>query len=179
MKKGGSMGKRPDKIFTLCLVVRGGREVLLSRKKSRFGAGLLNGYGGKVREGKEIEAEAKRELKAESGLAALKMVEVGFLVFKFQKEGKIYYCYFYRVDEFKGKLKETKEMEMGQWFKMKKRSIPFNQMWEGDRLWMSYFLAGKKFYGWVVYNNTEKKKVIDHFITNRWQFDSDFDFSSC
>jgi len=162
-KTGGNM-KKPDKVFTVCLVVRDGREVLLAKKKSRFGAGLLNGYGGKVRIGKGIEAEAKRELKAESGLTALKMAEAGFLVFKFQKEGKIYHCYFYRVDEFKGKLKETDEMEMGQWYKLEKKAIPSDQMWEGDKLWMPYFLGGKKFHGWVLYNNVEEKKVIGYSI---------------
>ncbi|OGZ33304.1 MAG: hypothetical protein A2174_00990 [Candidatus Portnoybacteria bacterium RBG_13_41_18] len=165
------MEKKPDKIFTVCLVVRDNREVLLARKKLRLGAGLLNGYGGKVREGKGTEAEAKRELKAESGLTALKMIEAGLLVFKFQKEGKIYPCYYYRVDEFRGRVKETAEMELGQWYNMKEGSIPTDQMWKGDKLWIPYFLGNKKFYGWILYNNRDEKKVVDYFITDRWRLD--------
>lgn len=173
------MLKKPDKIFTVCLVVRNGKEVLLAKKKLRFGAGLLNGYGGKVRDGKDVEAEAKRELKAESGLTALEMKEAGTLIFKFQEEDKIFLCYFFRVDNFKGKIKETSEMEMGQWYKMEKGSIPDNQMWEGDKLWMPSFLISKKFSGWTIYNNMKERRVVDYFISNRWKADISFDFSQC
>ena len=157
------MKDKPDKVFTLCFVCRGS-DVLLATKKSRFGAGLINVYGGKVRDGREIEAEAKRELKAESGISALKMRQVGFMIFKFLDSGKVFECYFFRIDEFKGVPKETKEMGPPQWYKMDMKSIPFGQMWEGDRLWFPFFLRGEDFKGWILYNNTQEKKVLNYRI---------------
>lgn len=157
------MEKKPDKVFTLCFVCRGS-EVLLALKKSRFGAGLINGYGGKVREGREIDVEGKRELKAESGLLALKMRQVGFMIFEFLDSRKVFECHYFRVDEFKGVPKETKEMGPPQWYKMDMKSMPFEQMWEGDKLWFPFFLRGEDFHGWILYDNTREKRVVNHRI---------------
>lgn len=157
------MEKKPDKVFTLCFVYRG-QDVLLAPKKSRLGAGLINGYGGKVRDGRDAEDEAKRELKAESTLSALKMRQVGFMIFKFLDSEKVFECYYFRVDEFKGVPKETKEMGPPQWYKMEMESIPFGQMWEGDKLWFPFFLRGEDFHGWILYNNTQEKEVVNHRI---------------
>lgn len=157
------MKEKPDKILTLCLVCRDSK-VLLALKKSRFGAGLINGYGGKVREGREIEDEAKRELKTESGLLALKMRQIGFLLFKFLDTGKVFECHLFRVDKSKGVPKETKEMGQPHWYQMDMKSIPFGQMWEGDKFWFPFFLRGEDFHGWILYNNKEDKKAINHKI---------------
>lgn len=47
------------KLFTLVLVVQPQR-VLLGMKKRGFGAGLWNGFGGKVQPGESIEEAARR-----------------------------------------------------------------------------------------------------------------------
>jgi len=164
------MKMKPDKIFTVCLVCKDGK-VLLAKRRPHKGATLkdeyLNGYGGKVGKGKEsaIMEEAKRELKEESGLIALEMEKTGLLAFKFLKEKVLYYCYFFRVNKAKGRLRATKEMEMGKWYPMTKNGIPLRQMWEGDKFWVPYFLAEKKFAGCIVYNNKIEINVVSHFIT--------------
>ncbi|XP_062359656.1 oxidized purine nucleoside triphosphate hydrolase isoform X2 [Cinclus cinclus] len=56
-----------SRLFTLVLVVQPSR-VLLGMKKRGFGAGLWNGFGGKVQPGESIEEAARRELLEESGL---------------------------------------------------------------------------------------------------------------
>jgi len=157
------MKNKPDKVFTLCFVCKDSK-ILLAPKKSRWGAGLINAYGGKVRNGRDIEAEARRELKAESCISAVKMKQVGFMTFKFLDSGKEFECHYFRVDEFKGVPKETKEMGPPQWYKMNMKSIPFEQMWEGDKLWFPFFLRGEDFHGWILYDNTQEKKVINHKI---------------
>ena len=37
----------------------------------------------------------------------------------------------------------------------------YDKMWPGDRLWFPMFLEGKKFRGWVFYDNPENKEVMD------------------
>jgi len=161
------MEKKPDKVMTLCFV-HNDSQVLLARKKSRLGAGLLNGYGGKVREGKDIESEAKRELKAESGLRAAKMRKIGVVQFEFLDNGKLFECHYYLVDiaDCKGQSKETKEMGPPEWYKRDKDSIPYSQMWSGDKLWFPYFIAGQDFHGWILYDNAEEKNVLNHRISS-------------
>lgn len=156
------MKDKPNKIWTLCLVCKDS-QILLAVKKLRWGAGKLNGYGGKVRRNETVENAAKRELKRESGLTALNMEEIGFIMFEFQKPSIISECYFFRVKDFKGKPKESGEMGIGQWYDMK--MLPLEEMWEGDRLWMPYFLKGQKFQGRVIYNNPEEKKVVAHHLS--------------
>lgn len=48
-----------SRLFTLVLVVQPPR-VLLGMKKRGFGAGLWNGFGGKVQPGESIEEAARR-----------------------------------------------------------------------------------------------------------------------
>lgn len=48
-----------SRVFTLVLVVQPSR-VLLGMKKRGFGAGLWNGFGGKVQPGESIEEAARR-----------------------------------------------------------------------------------------------------------------------
>jgi ADP-ribose pyrophosphatase YjhB (NUDIX family) len=164
-QKEGKMKKTSDKIFTLCFV-RNDSQVLLARKKSRWGAGRLNGYGGKARAGKDIEAEAKRELKAESGLVALKMRKIGLVYFEFLDNEKVFNCHYYSVHiaDCKGQPKETKEMGSPQWYKMDMNFIPHKQMWPGDINWLPYFIAGQDFHGWILYDNAEEKNVLNHKI---------------
>jgi 8-oxo-dGTP diphosphatase len=56
---------------TLCYIVRDepDRRVLLGRKKRGFGAGKLNGFGGKIRPNETVCAAAVREVWEETGLA--------------------------------------------------------------------------------------------------------------
>lgn len=165
------MRNKPDAVLTVCLVCKDGKVLLAQKKEGELGVGLLNGYGGHVEDGREIVVEAKRELEDESGLEAILMEEIGVIIFKFKETGKILECHFFRVDDFKGELKETTEMGLGQWYVMDEKLIPLEQMWEGDKLWIPYFLKRQKFHGWIVYNNKEERKVLDHFISANWNLE--------
>ena len=50
----------------------------------------------------------------------------------------------FATSSFEGKPQETEEM-IPQWFDMD--SIPYDQMWEDDRLWYPLLLQGKHFIG--------------------------------
>jgi len=162
------MKKKPDKVLTLCFVCDYVRsEIFLALKKSRFGEGKLNGYGGKVRPGRKIETEAIRELKAESMLVAKKIKEVGLVYFKFLDSGKEFECHIYLVDiaDCKGQPKETKEMGPPECFGMNEKSMPFDRMWPGDRLFFPFIFEGQDFHGWILYDNPVDKNVLNYKLS--------------
>ncbi len=144
-------------VATLCLAERGDK-ILLGFKKRSFGAGRWNGFGGKVLEGENIEATARREFKEESGLNAVTMHKVGVLDFdspeKFHMEVHVF-----RVTEFSGEPEETEEMRP-QWFA--RTDVPYDEMWPDDRYWLPLFFEGKRFEGSFRFG--EGDKVLDYSI---------------
>ena len=140
--------------MTLVFVVKGQR-ILLAMKKQGFGRGRWNGLGGKVKLGENVEQAAKREAREEAGVKIAKMQKRGVLIFYPDKFPGGVEVHIYWVKEFTGKSTETKEMKP-QWFKLSE--IPFNKMWDADRYWMPFFLAGYKFTGEFVFD--QKDKVI-------------------
>jgi len=162
------MKKEPDKVMTLCFVCDYLRsEIIFALKKSRLGEGLLNGYGGKVRPGKGIELEAKRELKAESTLVASKMRKIGVVFYEFLDNGKLFECHIFLVDiaDCKGQPKETKEMGPPERYKMDMNFIPNDRMWQGDKFILPYIFDGQDFHGWIFYDNPDEKNVLNHKLS--------------
>ncbi|MDR3571614.1 MAG: 8-oxo-dGTP diphosphatase [Candidatus Pacebacteria bacterium] len=132
------------KILTLCMVRQGSR-VLLGMKKRGFGAGRLNGFGGKVEAGETIEAAAKRELREEAGIEALILQKVGLLAFTFANNPEeTLEVHVFTTREFSGDPVETEEMKP-QWFD--ESEIPYALMWPDDIFWIPLLLEGKKFTG--------------------------------
>ena len=148
------------KILTLCMVQQGSK-VLLGFKKRGFGQGKWIGFGGKVEAGETIEQAAIRELQEESGLFGRDADQVAVLEFRFEfKPSEVLEVHLFRVTEFEGELQESDEMKP-EWFNQD--SMPFDQMWGDDRYWFDLFLAGKKFKGNFLFDNSEKIKK--HQIT--------------
>ncbi|MBI3638672.1 8-oxo-dGTP diphosphatase [Candidatus Wolfebacteria bacterium] len=131
------------KIQTLC-VIHQHPKILLGMKKRGFGAGRWNGFGGKIKEGESLEVAARRELKEEVGIRAEILDKLGVLEFEFQGKSDIIEVHIFKVNEFKGELRESAEMKP-QWFHI--NEIPFDEMWPDDIHWMPLFLQGKKFNG--------------------------------
>jgi 8-oxo-dGTP diphosphatase / 2-hydroxy-dATP diphosphatase len=125
-------------ICNLVFMVRGD-EVLLGMKKRRFGAGLWNGYGGKVMEGESVEESAKREVLEESGVTANDLKARGNINFHFP-DGLHMEVHVYSCTDFTGEPVETEEMRP-QWFRH--ADVPYSQMWDDDKVWLPGFLAGK------------------------------------
>ena len=75
--------KKKKKVFTLLLVVDDENErVLLGEKKTGFGKGFWNGFGGKVEESDPtVLAAALRELEEEACIQSLDAKEVGRITF--------------------------------------------------------------------------------------------------
>lgn len=146
--------------MTLCTVVAGER-ILLGLKKKGLGAGLWNGFGGKVEPGETPELAAARELTEESSLVARDLTKVGELDFYLPAQpDTVLSVSFFKVTSFSGQPVESEEMAP-RWFNL--ADIPYHQMWPDDRHWMPMLLADKYFSGEVYFN--EAGQIRYHTIT--------------
>lgn len=138
------------KIFTtLCLPIKN-NQILLGLKKTRFGKGRWNGFGGKVQIGETIEQAAKRELFEESGLSATELIELGNLQFHYKHKQDTIETYIFQCNQFEGEPVASEEMEP-RWFNFEE--IPYEQMWPDDKFWLPIFLQNKKFIGNFIFQN--------------------------
>jgi len=126
---------------TLCIPITD-TEVLLGRKKVRWGAGKWNGFGGKIDEGETPEEAAVRELEEESGLEAKKenLKKVAVLKFYFNDK-PVFLMHTYVVRNWSGEPIETDEM-IPQWHLIS--AVPYNEMWKADSIWLEKVLGGEK-----------------------------------
>ncbi len=131
------------KLLTLC-ILREGDAVLLGLKKRGFGAGLWNGFGGKVEAGETIEEAARREYKEEANIDVHGLSERGVLTFVYEDGAPTLEVHVFAAASFTGTPEETEEMRP-QWFKV--AALPYDHMWADDPHWLPLFFAGKHFHG--------------------------------
>lgn len=124
--------------------------VLLGMKKRGHGAGYWNGFGGKREKNETMFESALREIREEAGIEPLDMQEVGVL------DLSIFETHVYTFSDYEGEIVETEEMKP-EWFK--NDEIPYDLMWESDKVWLPVLLKGKKFKADFVFEN---KKMIDY-----------------
>ena len=125
--------------------------ILLGRKKRGMGFGKWNGFGGKIEDGETMAECAVRELFEECGLVA----EPGDLEFaadlyfsqpsdpRWSHGGMVYF-----LKNWKGTPRASDEMEP-RWFTL--TELPYDEMWEADKIWLPMILSGKKIKGTVVF----------------------------
>ena len=144
----------PEQLVTLCFIVQDGR-VLLMRKKRGIGAGKINAPGGKVDPEEAPLAAAIRETEEEICVTPVDPQLRGQLWFYF-KDGPTLRCLVYLAGAFHGEPRETHE------------ALPYDEMWEDDRLWLPMLLAGQRFEGEVSVDGeqitAENIRVIENDI---------------
>ena len=123
---------------TLTFVLDGDR-VLLIRKKRGLGAGKVNGPGGRLEPGEAPIDCATREVEEELGVTPLGLEYRGENLFQFV-DGYSIHVYAFVASGYRGKVRETDEAaplwtDLG--------AIPYDEMWEDDRLWLPHALAGR------------------------------------
>jgi 8-oxo-dGTP diphosphatase len=139
---------------TLVFLIRDGR-LLLIRKKRGLGAGKINGPGGRLEPGEEAEACAVRELEEELHVRPLGLEKIGENRFQFV-DGYSIHVHVYRATEFIGTPTETDEATP-LWFDLDR--IPYDEMWEDDRLWLPLLVEGTPFSGRFIFDGDS---MLDH-----------------
>ncbi|NXC83536.1 8ODP triphosphatase, partial [Cercotrichas coryphoeus] len=147
-----------SRLFTLVLVVQPSR-VLLGMKKRGFGAGLWNGFGGKVQPGESIEEAARRELLEESGLTVDTLQKMGQITFEFVGNSELMDVHIFWADHFHGEPTESEEMRP-QWFQLDE--VPFHRMWPDDSYWFPLVLQRKLFRGYFKFQGQDT--ILEHSL---------------
>jgi len=142
---------------TLCYLRKDGKVLLQLKHPDLFGGGKWNGPGGKIHPGENPKQSAIREVFEETGLKAKGLKEHGILEFysgNQEMEGargafsprKVpdIRVHVFSARDFSGRLRHSKEGPL-EWIPESK--IPYESMWEDDRIWMPLMLEGKKFRG--------------------------------
>mmetsp|Transcript_10804 Transcript_10804/g.30464 ORF Transcript_10804/g.30464 Transcript_10804/m.30464 type:complete len:571 (-) Transcript_10804:129-1841(-) len=121
---------------------RSERQVLLGMKKRGFGAGKLNGFGGKLEAGETVEESAARELAEESGLKSqpMDMHWCGTMTYIYDTKPKAMEVHIYDLECWEGEPQETEEMRPI-WFAHE--DIPLKDMWADDVYWLLQYLDGQ------------------------------------
>ncbi len=131
---------------TLCFVIRAGC-VLLIHKKRGLGAGKVNGVGGKCELNEPAASCVRREAREELHLDILDPEPRAVLHFRFTN-GYSLSCTVFVATQFTGTPTETQEAKP---FWCERDKIPFQEMWEDDRLWLNDVLEGKRLEGRFVF----------------------------
>ena len=144
----------PEHRATLVYVLRG-QSVLLINKLRGHGKGKINAPGGKLEAGESAEACAIRELHEEVGLRVSSIRPSATLKFLDLENGFSLEGYVFIVDEFIGTPLGTPEADP---FWCSLESIPYDSMWEDDRYWLPYVLAGETVLGEFLFENDKLKQ---------------------
>lgn len=116
----------------------GDGRVLLIHKLRGFGAGKVNGPGGKIAGGESPLAAAVRETVEETGIEPLDPVAAGTLAFSFL-DGLTIAVDVYRASRWRGVLTACEEADP---FWCPLDAVPYDRMWQDDRHWLPEVLAG-------------------------------------
>ncbi|MBJ95332.1 MAG: NUDIX hydrolase [Rickettsiales bacterium] len=123
-------------------------KILLIRKKRGLGAGKISAPGGRMEPGESPLQCALRELKEEVGVTAFEAAERGLHHFQFM-DGYALKVHVFITRRWSGEPVETDEA-IPLWFDV--AALPYEEMWEDDRLWMPHLLAGRSFVGWYLFD---------------------------
>lgn len=139
---------QPTQRATLCFVVRDD-EVLLIKKKRGLGKGKINGPGGRIDPGETPLQCAIREVEEELCVTPVDISFCGRLNFQFV-DGLALRCHVFRADDCRGTVRETDEA-VPMWTAVEQ--IPFEKMWQDDRLWIPLMLDRTRFEGRFLFDD--------------------------
>ena len=143
----------------LLFIVRD-KKILLIRKKRGFGAGKINGPGGKVDAGETPLQAALRETFEELGIKPLGAEPRGELHFQF-RDGYSLQCAVFLAHDFEGEPRATDEA-VPLWTSVD--AIPYDEMWADDRHWLPLLIRGAHFTGYFEFDGEE---LLSHKIVVR------------
>ncbi len=133
-----------------------GYKITLGIKQRKIGAGLYNGWGGKVETGETIRKNIAREFTEETGGATCspdKIHPVALVHFFFvnnDTDVPDFDVTFYIVKEVTGVIQDTNEMKDAKEFAFD--MVPYGKMLPADKEIVSKILNGETFFGRVYFN---------------------------
>ena len=133
---------------TLVFVVKDGR-ILLIRKKRGLGAGKINAPGGRLEPGETPLEAAVREVQEELCITPLELTYSGENLFQFV-DGYSIRVHVFKAGDYEGEPTETDEASPI-WSNLD--AIPYEEMWEDDKLWVPLVLDGTRFYGRYLFDD--------------------------
>ena len=131
---------RPLERATLVYLVRG-ESVLLIRKLRGHGAGKVNAPGGRVEAGESVEACAIREVAEEVGMRVNALALRALLRYHDPAQGFAMAGFAFVSSDFQGTPSRTGEADP---FWCPIDEIPYDEMWENDRIWLPRVLQGQR-----------------------------------
>lgn len=132
-------------------------QILLIRKKRGLGLGKVNGPGGKLDPGEDAVTCARRECEEELGIRVGELDCMGEHKFQFV-DGYSIHCWVFRTFSYEGEAIETDEA-VPLWTALDE--IPYDEMWEDDRLWLPLLIQGQRFSARWVFDDD---RMLDHEI---------------
>jgi len=133
---------------TLVFVVKDGR-ILLIRKKRGLGAGKINAPGGRLEPGETPLEAAVREVQEELCITPVELTYSGENLFQFV-DGYSIHVHVFKAGDYEGEPTETDEASPI-WSNLD--AIPYEEMWEDDKLWVPLVLDGTRFYGRYLFDD--------------------------
>jgi 8-oxo-dGTP diphosphatase len=130
-------------------------QILLIRKKRGLGHGKVNGPGGKLDPGENAVECARRECREELGIEVHDLECMGEHKFQFI-DGYSIHCWVFRSFSYDGDPVETDEA-IPMWTDIDK--IPYEEMWEDDRMWLPMLLEGRRFSARWLFDDD---RMLDH-----------------
>ncbi|MBQ7715228.1 MAG: NUDIX domain-containing protein [Clostridia bacterium] len=119
---------------SLCYIEKDGAYLMLHRikRKSDENGGKWIGIGGKFEEGESPEECCAREISEETGLVPNALVFRGIVTFVSDEYGTEY-MHLFTCSDFSGEISECDEGVL-EWVKIE--SVPYLELWEGDRIFL-------------------------------------------
>ena len=157
---------------TICYPLRGDLplgpddELLMIRKRRGLGEDLYNGPGGKVEPGETPREAAVRETREEVGLDVGDLTKRAEFDFFFGDE-HVFLCHVYFAREVAG-TPQTTEEAIPEW--RTRETIPYDEMWEDDVLWLPPVLDGGTVRG-SFYFDEDGDDLLDHEVAFGVAFD--------
>ena len=139
---------------TLVFIVKN-NQLLLIRKKRGLGAGKINAPGGRLEPGEQPIEGAIREVQEELCITPTHLTYAGENSFQFV-DGYSIHVHVFKALDYKGQPTETEEA-LPIW--ISKTNIPYDEMWEDDKLWVPLLLEGTRFKGRYLFDNDV---MLDH-----------------